>query len=252
MILEYHRPETLDKALVLLLRDNPRTVPLGGGTTLSQKGGEAVAVVDLQALGLDFMRIEGNMLEAGAMVRMHGLASNPQIQPALSQAITKEFSSNLREMTTVGGAVVSCDGRSPFLTALLALDAKMIWLPGDNDHSLGNYLPVRRSWDGGKLILSVKMPVNVKLSVESVARTPADRPILIGALCRWPSGRTRVALGGFGPIPALVLDGSDAIGAEMAARNTYLHAGDEWASAEYRSQVAYDLIRQLCESSESQ
>lgn len=35
MILEYHRPKTIDEALALLERDNPRTVPLGGGTTLS-------------------------------------------------------------------------------------------------------------------------------------------------------------------------------------------------------------------------
>jgi CO/xanthine dehydrogenase FAD-binding subunit len=251
MILEYHRPATIDEALALLTRTNPRTVPLGGGTTLSQKGGDPVAVVDLQTLGLDFIRIEGTVIEAGAMVRMRGLAAHPQIQPALSQAITKEYSSNLREMTTLGGALVSNDGRSAFLTALLALDTKLIWLPGASEHSLGDYLPVRRSWDGGLLIHSVKIPGNVKLSLDSVARTPGDRPILIGAVCRWPSGRTRVALGGYGSAPLLVLDGPDARGAEMAARNAYLHAGDEWASAEYRSQVAVDLIRELCETSES-
>ena len=210
-----------------------------------------MAVVDLQALGLDFFHVEGSVIEAGAMVRMRGLALLPQIQPALSQAITKEYSSNLREMTTVGGAIVSSGGRSAFLTALLAMDAKLIWLPGASEHSLGNYLAVRRSWDGGKLIYSVKMPENVKLRLESVARTPGDRPILIGAVCRWPSGRTRVALGGYGTAPVLVLDGPDARGAEMAARNAYLHAGDEWASAEYRSQVAADLIRELCESIET-
>ena len=247
MILDYHRPKTLDEALLLLQRDHPRTVPLGGGTTLSQKGGEAVAVVDLQALGLDFINVEGSVLEAGAMVRMRGLSSNPQIQPALALAINKEFSLNLREMTTIGGAIVSCDGRSTFLTALLALDAKMIWLPGESEHSLGNYLPVRRSWADGKIIHSVRVPVNVKLSLESVARTPGDRPVLIGAVCRWPSGRTRVTLGGFGAAPVLVLDGPDAEGAEMAARDAYLHAEDEWASAEYRSQVAVELIGQLCE-----
>jgi len=252
MILEYHRPKTIDEALALLERDNPRTVPLGGGTTLSQKGGDPVAVVDLQALGLDFLHVEGSVIEAGAMVRMRGLASLPQIQPALSQAIKKEYSSNLRDMTTLGGAIVSNGGRSAFLTALLALDAKLIWLPGESEHSLGNYLSLRGSWDGGLLIRSVKISENVKLSLESVARTPGDRPILIGAVCRWPSGRTRVALGGYGTAPVLVLDGPDARGAEMAAKNAYLHAGDEWASAEYRSQVAVDLIRELCESIETQ
>ena len=252
MILEYHRPTTIDEALTLLKRDNPHTVPLGGGTTLSQKGGDPVAVVDLQALGLDFLRVEGSIIEAGAMVRMHKLASLPQIQPVLMQAITTEYSSNLREMTTIGGAIVANGGRSAFLTALLALDAKLIWLPGESEYSLGDYLPVRRSWDGGSLIRSVKLPENVKLNLEFVARTPGDRPILIIAVCRWPSGRTRVALGGYGDAPVLVIDGPDAMGAEMAARNAYLHAGDEWASGEYRSKVAVDLVRVLCESIKSQ
>jgi CO/xanthine dehydrogenase FAD-binding subunit len=248
MILEYHRPETIDEALALLARDNPRTVPLGGGTTLSRKGGDPVAVVDLQALRLDFIRVEGSVIEAGAMVRMRGLAAHSHIQPVLSQSITREYSSNLREMTTI----VSSDGRSAFLTALLALDARLIWLPGEREHSLGSYLPLRRNWEGGGLIYSLKIPHNVRLRLDSVARTPGDRPIMIGAVCRWPSGRTRVALGGYGAAPVLALDGPDAGGAEIAARNAYLHAGDEWASAEYRSQVAVDLIRELCESIETQ
>lgn len=175
MILEYHRPTTIDEALTLLKRDNPHTVPLGGGTTLSQKGGDPVAVVDLQALGLDFLRVEGSIIEAGAMVRMHKLASLPQIQPVLMQAITTEYSSNLREMTTIGGAIVANGGRSAFLTALLALDAKLIWLPGESEYSLGDYLPVRRSWDGGSLIRSVKLPENVKLK-SGICRSNTWRP----------------------------------------------------------------------------
>ena len=31
MIVEYHRPNNLDEALLLLSRDYPHTVPLGGG-----------------------------------------------------------------------------------------------------------------------------------------------------------------------------------------------------------------------------
>ena len=36
MIIEYHRPETIDEALDLLARSQPATVPLGGGTVLNQ------------------------------------------------------------------------------------------------------------------------------------------------------------------------------------------------------------------------
>ncbi len=36
MIIEYHRPETLEQALALLSRKNPPTLPLGGGSYLSR------------------------------------------------------------------------------------------------------------------------------------------------------------------------------------------------------------------------
>ena len=248
MILEYHRPESLEEALALLQRDHPHTVPLGGGTSLSQKHKEGVAVVDLQALGLDFLRVDGAVLDVGAMVRLRALAADPNIPESLAKAIVTEYSSNLREMTTLGGAIAANDGRSAVLTALLALDVKLHWLPGGQDVILGNYLPLRKNWTGGRVIHSVQIPFHAKLAIEAVARTPGDRPILIAALAIWPSGRTRVAVGGFGAAPILVLDGPDAVGADLAASNACINASDAWASAEYRSQVVVELVQRLRET----
>jgi CO/xanthine dehydrogenase FAD-binding subunit len=50
MIVEYHRPPTLDLALQLLSRQSPVTVPMGGGTILNQPSPVPIAVVDLQEL----------------------------------------------------------------------------------------------------------------------------------------------------------------------------------------------------------
>ena len=59
-IIEYHRPQTLEDALELLQRIEPVTVPLAGGTNLNspasasgQSSASALAVVDLQSLGLN-------------------------------------------------------------------------------------------------------------------------------------------------------------------------------------------------------
>jgi CO/xanthine dehydrogenase FAD-binding subunit len=43
--------------------------------------------------------------------------------------------------------------------------------------------------------------------------------------------------------PALVLDGSEDSAADAAAASAYSQAGDQWASAEYRSQTAQTLTR---------
>jgi CO/xanthine dehydrogenase FAD-binding subunit len=40
----------------------------------------------------------------------------------------------------------------------------------------------------------------------------------------------------------MAMDGTEATGTEMAARNAYSQAGDAWATAEYRQQVAATLV----------
>ncbi len=138
---------------------------------------------------------------------------------------------------------MAADGRSPFATALLALDAGLALLPGDESLSLGDVLPLRRERLRGRLITQVSLPGNARLAYEYVARTPADKPIVCVACAVWPSGRTRLALGGYGASPLLVLDGTEAEGAEAAARSAYSQAGDEWASGEYRQDVAATLVK---------
>lgn len=78
----------------------------------------------------------------------------------------------------------------------------------------------------------------MKIAYESIARTPADQAIVCAAIAQWSSGRTRVALGGWGEIPSLAMDGPEASGIEMASKSAYSHAGDGWASGEYRQEMA--------------
>jgi CO/xanthine dehydrogenase FAD-binding subunit len=97
------------------------------------------------------------------------------------------------------------------------------------------------------LITSITIPLNTKFAFEFVSRTPADKPILCAALTQWSSGRTRLALGGYGKSPMLAMDGGESEGLESAARNAYHEATDEWASAEYRMDVAAVLAKRCLE-----
>ena len=65
---------------------------------------------------------------------------------------------------------------------------------------------------------------------------------------RWPSGRTRLALAGWGPTPILALDGNEPGGVVEAAQNAFSEAEDEWASAEYRSKMA-GILANRCQVS---
>lgn len=243
MITDYYRPETLTEALELLARAAVDTVPLGGGTVLNQPAANPVAVVDLQALGLNTIEMQGKKLELGATVTLQQLLDHADIPAALKQAIRHETTYNLRQVATVAGALVAADGRSPLATALLALGAELTILPDDTTTDLGNFLPLRAEQARGILITQVSMPNNVTLAYEYVARTPADLPIVCAAVVQWPSGRTRVALGGYGRAPLLAMDGPESAGAETAAQDAYREAGDQWASAAYRSDVAATLVK---------
>ncbi len=81
-----------------------------------------------------------------------------------------------------------------------------------------------------------------------VARTPADKPIVCAALAQWTSGRTRLALGGYGKAPTLAMDGTESDGIDSAAQNAFHEASDEWASAEYRMDVAITLSKRCLEA----
>ena len=200
--------------------------------------------MDLQALHLDKIQKIGDKLEIGATTTLSQLLQSQYLPRALAVALRQEATLNLRNSGTVAGTVVTASGRSPFVTAMLALDARLYFAPGDVLVSFGDYMPMRNLTNNGqptsrgKLIIKVEIPLNADLAFETVARTPADQPIVCAALAHWPSGRTRLALGGWGETPLLALDGTGTDDLEASARNAFADAGDPWASAAYRSEVA--------------
>ena len=267
MITTYHRPKTLDEALTLLSQSN--RIPLGGGTLLSHASSslnagqtvDPVEVVDLQSIGLDTVKQQGNNLELGATVTLQRLLESEHCPPAMKAAIKLEAPLNIRNAATLAGTLVACDGRSTFAATFLALDARLeikcidpfqlVEMETESRApqaetetvSTGEFLSLRAERIKGKLITSITIPTNVKLSFEYVSRTPADKPIVCAALAQWNSGRTRLVLGGYGQSPMLAMDGTEANGLDAAARNAFHEANDEWASAEYRMDVAAILAK---------
>lgn len=249
MKIEYIRPTSLSEALDNL--NLPNSAPLAGGTCLNtpgyrsklerQAGSDALTLVDMQNLSLNHLRKHGNNLEIEACVTLQQLCENAYAPEALKEAIKLEAPLNIRNMATAAGTLVSCTGRSAFACAMLALDTKLFIEPGSVDTFLGNYLPLRGEPVPGKLITKITIPLNVSLAFEHVGRTKFDLPIVCAAVAKWASGRMRLALGGYGLSPLLAMDGTANDDIKTAARNGYHEAADEWASAEYRADVAATL-----------
>ena len=252
MIVEYLRPKAMDEAMKLLDRESPKTIPLGGGTVVSKNTLEMVAVVDLQDLGLSSIsRLDGK-ITLGATATLSEVESFMKAADFL-EAVQIQAGKNLRNSGTLAGMICTADGRSPLLTLLLALDAGLIWEPGKKEISLGDWLPLRREWKQGKLITQVIVPA-VKYRFDSIGRSPKDQPIVCCAVAKWPGKRLRIAAGGFGKIPMLVMDGNLTDDVELAMKNAFHDSTDQWASAEYRmeagSKLCVRLVKELLAENE--
>jgi CO/xanthine dehydrogenase FAD-binding subunit len=187
------------------------------------------------------MERSGNTLCVGAATTLQTLLKNADIQPVLREAIQRETSYHLRQAACLAGTIVSADGRSRLAGCLLAMDATLeveSESAGHEQMRIGELLAVHDETLRGKLITAVNIPLHVRLAFECVSRTEGDEPIVYAAVAQWPSGRTRLALGGMGKAALMAMDGPEAGGIETAAHNAYSQAGDAWASSEYRHEMA--------------
>lgn len=243
MIVEYHRPKTIEAALQLLARQKLKTVPLGGGTVLSRQAAENLAVVDLQELPLKMIEEQDDQLMIGATATLQALVASPLLPDALQQAAALEANVNLRQVATLAGALVSGDGRSPLATVLAAMDAVLTWHPGNISNFLSEWL-LARPKAPGRLITQMGLPLDVTVKAEFVGRTPVDVPWVGAAVCRWRCGRIRAAVCGFGSAPLVVWDGSAItdIESEVNTACSQYHATKNFT---YKLYTAKKLIHRL-------
>jgi carbon-monoxide dehydrogenase medium subunit len=206
-VVGYHRPRTLSDALRLVSSDH--RVALAGGVHLHHDGGGApIEVVDLQAVGLDAIHVEGDRARLGATVRLQAVVDDAGLPAVVREAARLEQPSTLRSLATVGGAVAAASGDSLLLAALLAHDAFVRLASdrlGERTVSLEMLLDEVRRAD--ELIVEVVVRIAGQGAIAVTGRTPRDIPI-VGAVGRRADTAdgvgVTVALCGVGGRPVLV------------------------------------------------
>ena len=244
MIVEYHRPETLQLALELLSRRNPHTVPLGGGTHLSHYQGEPIAVVDLCRLGLSQIERIGDILRIDSAVTLQMLIDSDETSQTLKEAARFETNYNLRQSATVAGTLVTGDGKSAFISALLAIDVTVITQPGAHKEAVGDWLAHRSTRNESVLITGLEVPCNVTLKYDFVGRSPLDIPIVSVAIGEWAEGRKRIVIGGFAGYPVLAMDGKELGAVETSIKNACSQLPNN-KNSEYILETAQILAHRL-------
>lgn len=242
MILEYHRPKNIEDAIHLLTRKAPVTIALAGGSSISQQD-EDIAVVDLQSLGLNSINIKGGSVELGAMVTLQQILLLEDAPTILVEVIQKSATVNQRNQITIGGTIAANNTFSPILSALLALDVKLTWLPGPSEINLGEWLPLKTVQKPGLLLENIIVPLQVTSAVEMISRTPGDFPQLIVCGCRWPSERLRLTVMVKNRPPILLCDGKDNFGLEQSFVN--IDTQGTQLSEEFMSHVVGKLIERV-------
>ncbi len=181
----YYRPTNLPEALRLLQQAD--TVPLAGGTKLIAAD-ITDAVVDLQDLGLNQAKSDGEILQVGATMTLAALtavlqeASENSPAPLLLKAIHQAGPNTYRNAATLGGSIASRLADSELLAALLVLEATVLLNTPDtvaSGMSLVDYLGAAERPFG--LITAITIPWQTgQFASERVARTPVDYPDRLG------------------------------------------------------------------------
>jgi probable selenate reductase FAD-binding subunit len=247
--MKYLKPESIEQAVSYLKQG----VPLAGGTQLTTGRAELDAVIDLRGLELDEFQIESGTVKLGAMLQLQRLIEHREaLPPALIDSLRHESAWNLRNAATLGGTLACADGRSPFLTTLVAMAGRILLEPGGREMSVHEFLNEREKVLPGSLITGFAVGLPNKLAYRQVARSPMDQPIVCASAALQQDGSLSLALGGHGPNPQRLLEveaqwmeKQDLGAARRTAETMFREAHDAFASAEYRSQVAGILIERV-------
>ena len=266
----YERPQSLEEALFRLMQE-PRTVPLAGGTALMAYGvpHEDAILLDISALPFDAIEQWEDRLVLGALATLEALARDEKVRTfaggVLAEAAHAEATSLLRQQGRLAGALLTDVGRSEIAPVLLALDARVSvqQMNGLKTWPLADFFEQMETALGRGLLVQVDIPrplAETRVRRERVARAPRDRAILsVAGAVRLDGGRiaaVRLAVSGVGALPVRLHAVEDALSDEPA---TPAHvqalatqaiaavplADDRWASATYRREVLPVLIRRV-------
>lgn len=260
---EIYKPTTLADALELLRQ--PNTVALAGGTALNaDKRRDVNAVVDLSALGLAYIKEANGAIAIGATTTLAALAESPILRAlangVVAQAAHRSTSSILRNQATIAGTLIA-EPDGVLAVALLARDARITVVRNETRViPLTDFLAERATWLPHALITEIVVPLtNPRASLQTVARTPSDTPIVsVVASAQIENGiarDVRIALGGVAELairanaPEKILEGKSLDDANIekavgAIRASPLQPqGDYRGSAEYRKAMAIVLTR---------
>jgi carbon-monoxide dehydrogenase medium subunit len=218
---QFHTPGTLDEAIGLLDRHGEDARPMSGGTAMvvlmKQSLLAADHIVSLETIpGLDSIRVEGDELHIGALVRHRDLETSDVVRgfaPFLCEVYGRVATVKVRNMATVGGGLAHADPSQDPPPAFMVLDAsvRVVSSAGSRDVSIRDLFTdyYETAIRPGEILTEVIVPRPAPTAkfvyLKFLPRTEDDyatvavgaRAEVDGGICR----NLRVALGAAAPTP---------------------------------------------------
>jgi len=203
----YHKPTSVDAAVRLMqaggsvvaggTKANANTNPLDGPPPPRE-------VVDIQALGLDSISIDGDgVATMGACVTLQGICDSDALPAAVSEASRREAPRTIRNAATLGGTVASRVSTSELLAALLVYNATVQLHAADGGILVSLTQVLTDGIDKG-LITEIRIDTGGTGAAHRVGRTPSDEPIVAAVGRVDADGQLIVAVTGVAEAPTLV------------------------------------------------
>lgn len=253
-IRDYVKPDSLDAALAVLDGDE-RAVLLGGGAYLRLGAASHEVVVDLFELGLDGVRAEDDGLTIGGLATYRQLETDPAARRLagglLARSVEHIVGVQMRNVVTVGGTLAGRYAFANLTTALLALDATLVWHRAGRQ-GLDDFMTAKPA--GKDILVAVEVADGgVRGAWQDVQRTRTDFAILNVAAVR-RGDEWRIAVGSRPGIATLAsaaatvaaVSGNPQAAGDAAAEELEF-GSDLRGSAEYRRAVCRALVSRAVE-----
>ncbi len=275
---EYHRPRDIGEAIGILLRFGEKARVAAGGTDLLvQKPAGVECLVDISALGLDYIKKERDCLCIGATTAINTVRHSPLLLPepyrVLSEAAGSLATSTVRNMATAGGNLCNASPAADLALPLMVLDALLVAVGPKGRREI----PVKdffrgvnmTALDREELLSEIRIPLSTANTVASFVKlrhhqTAIDIAVVnVATLLVCKDGRcekAKIALGSVASTPmearnAEALLAGQELGGEIIRKVAATAAeesrpiDDHRASAVYRKRMVAVLVERALETS---
>lgn len=251
---EYIKPDTLEDAS-RVLHQSGNNVIVAGCTLLRNKKLNIDTAIDLSRLGLRYITVAEDHIEIGAMATLRDIEVNAAFQTLFSGMLPKavQFGSvQFRNMATVGATVYCRFGLSDLLTALVSLEAEVVFFRAGK-MKIAHFL---KQGMVGDILEKVIIPSGtIAASFQAVRKAYNDFALLNAAIAHNSSGVTTIVVGARPGRPEVAVEASRLLtqegyreshiyrAAAMAAEE--LNFIDDLAgSREYRRLICAEIVCQ--------